>query len=165
MDLAQFNQEPVTEFLAHCVNIPRWAEAMAAARPFSSKQAVLAFAQQQVQSWTWQEVLNALNTHPKIGEKKAQHALTAQEKVFSEREQATAQSDPDTLAQILAANLSYQKRFGYIFLIKAAGLSSQQILNALNTRLQNDDKTEQQIVQQQLAAIALSRLEQELHHD
>lgn len=165
MHLEKFNHEPIAEFLAHCVNIPRWAEALAAARPFSSKQAILAFAQQQAQTWTWQEVLNALKTHPKIGEKKAQHVLTAQEKIFSEREQAAAHTDPDTLAKILAANLSYQQRFGYIFLIKAAGLSSQQILKALNTRLQHDDKTEQHIVKQQLAAIALLRLEQELHHD
>lgn len=165
MQLNQFNQTAVQEVLEHCVKVPRWANEILAARPFASKQALLDFAQQQANSWTWDEVLSALNTHPRIGEKKAQAHLSAKEQAFSEREQATAQADQTTLDLILQGNLAYEKRFGYIFLIKAAGLTSQEILERLQTRLNNPPQLEQQIVKQQLAEIALLRLQQELTDD
>ena len=52
---------------------------------------------------------------------------------------------------------------GFIFLIKAAGLSSNEILKKLNQRLQNNLAIEKVIVHEQLAAIALLRLSQEVH--
>lgn len=165
MQLSQFNQVALQEYLQHCVKIPRWAEEIAAARPFQSTQAVLDFARQQANTWTWQEILQALNTHPRIGEKKAQAALSAKEQEFSDREQASAQTDQQTLNAILEGNLAYEQRFGHIFLIKAAGLSSTEILTALQTRLNHDPATEQTIVKQQLLEIALLRLQQELSHD
>jgi 2-oxo-4-hydroxy-4-carboxy-5-ureidoimidazoline decarboxylase len=166
MQLSQFNQQPIQETLQHCVKIPRWATEIANARPFHSVQSILDFARQQANTWTWQEILAALNTHPRIGEKKAQAELSDKEQAFSQREQAAAQnSDQQTLDAILQGNLCYEQRFGYIFLIKAAGLSSQQILAALTTRLNNNEKTEQDIVKQQLIEIALLRLKQELEHD
>lgn len=51
--------------------------------------------------------------------------------------------------------MAYEEKFGFIFLIKAAGLSSDQMLSALNQRLSHDIDTEKQIVHEQLAAIAL----------
>ena len=165
MQLSQFNHQPIREQLEHCVKIPRWADEISAKRPFESRQAVLDFAEQQAKTWTWEEILHALNTHPRIGEKKAQASLSAKEQQFSAREQAQAQTDQATLDLILQGNLEYETRFGYIFLIKAAGLSSTEILAALHSRLKHDPITEQQMVKQQLMAIALLRLEQELEHD
>lgn len=165
MQLNQFNQQPIQEFLEHCVKIPRWADEISAARPFNAVADVLDFARQQANTWTWQEILQALNTHPRIGEKKAQAALSAKEQEFSAREQAAAQADQTTLDAILQGNIAYEERFGYIFLIKAAGLNSTEILAALQARLTNDASTEQHIVKQQLIEIALLRLQQELTHD
>ncbi len=169
MPLERFNHQDAAQlkqFLQHCVHIPRWAEEISAARPFTSATAVLAFAKQQAHTWTWDEVLGALNTHPRIGEKKAQAELSAQEQAFSAREQAAAHTHDHTLqAALYAGNVAYEQRFGYIFLIKAAGLTSHDILAALQRRLTHDPHTEQQIVKQQLIAIALLRLEQEFSHD
>lgn len=52
------------------------------------------------------------------------------------------------------------KNLVLFFLIKAAGLSSDDMLNALQQRLNHDLETEKNIVHQQLAAIALLRLSQ-----
>lgn len=49
-----------------------------------------------------------------------------------------------------------------LFLIKAAGLSSDEILKKLQERLQHDLAIEKVIVHQQLSAIALLRLSQEI---
>lgn len=169
MQLDQFNQSCPTQlkqFLTQCVNIPRWADELSAARPFSSVTTALDYAQQQSQTWLWSEIHTALNTHPRIGEKQAQHALSAQEQQFSQREQAHAQhADAELSHAIAQANAAYEQRFGYLFLIKASGLTADDILTALNYRLLNDVDTERRIVKQQLSEIALLRLTQELSHD
>jgi 2-oxo-4-hydroxy-4-carboxy-5-ureidoimidazoline decarboxylase len=45
-----------------------------------------------------------------------------------------------------------------VFLIRAAGRSSQEILASLRTRLENDVETEDEVVADQLRQIALVRL-------
>ena len=63
---------------------------------------------------------------------------------------------------LLKGNIAYEKKYGYIFLIKASGLSSENVLQALQYRLLNNPETEKRIVHHQLAEIALLRLKQEL---
>ena len=70
--------------------------------------------------------------------------------------------DEQTQQALLQGNLDYEQKFGFIFLIKAAGLSSDEILKKLHERLQNDLAIEKTIVHEQLAAIALLRLSQEI---
>lgn len=161
-----FNQDQsiqVTEFLKSCVNIPSWQKNILAKRPFSSKTALLAFAEQQAQTWLWTEVETALSQHPRIGEKPSNTQLSTLEQKHSNREQENISQDQITQAALLAGNLTYEEKFGFIFLIKAAGLSSEQVLEQLHSRLKNTPQVEQDIVKQQLILIALRRLDQGVH--
>lgn len=163
MQLADFNQEQsaqVTTFLQSCVNIESWVTQLQQQRPFSSKQALLNCAEQQAKTWQWAEIESALSKHPRIGEKPSTTHLSAQEQQHSNAEQANISQDQRTQAALLAGNIAYEEKFGFIFLIKAAGLSSEQVLEQLNIRLTHDTQTEQEIVKQQLALIALRRLDQ-----
>ena len=150
-------------FLKHCVQIPSWSTELAAKRPYASLEDVLSAANQQAATWSWDEIKTALDNHPRIGEKQAQAELSEIEKDFSHREQSGITADDDTQLALLKGNLAYEKKYGFIFLIKAAGLSSEDVLQALNYRLLNDPEIEKRIVHHQLAEIALSRLAQELH--
>lgn len=166
MLLSEFNQSDFTTIqtlLKQCVHIPRWGAEIAKQRPFSNMDILSNFAQQQAKSWQWEEILAALNTHPRIGEKSAQATLSEKEHTFSNREQANLAQDQATLDEIFKGNVAYEKKYGFIFLIKASGLNSEQILTALNYRLDNDLDTEKRIVHQQLLDIALLRLSQEVH--
>ncbi|MBD8010523.1 MULTISPECIES: 2-oxo-4-hydroxy-4-carboxy-5-ureidoimidazoline decarboxylase [Acinetobacter] len=166
MQLFEFNQastEDAMIFLKHCVQIPSWSTELVAKRPYASIEEVLTAANQQAATWRWDEIKAALDNHPRIGEKKAQAELSEIEKSFSNREQSGIAADDDTRLALLKGNLAYEKKYGFIFLIKAAGLSSEAVLHALTSRLQNDPEIEKCIVHQQLAEIALSRLAQELH--
>ncbi len=166
MQLFEFNQASTEEamiFLKHCVQIPSWSTELVAKRPYASLEEVLSAAQQQAATWNWDEIKAALDNHPRIGEKKAQAELSEIEKSFSNREQSGIAADDDTRLALLKGNLAYEKKYGFIFLIKAAGLSSEDVLHALTSRLLNDPEIEKCIVHQQLAEIALSRLAQELH--
>ena len=163
MLISDFNQgssSEISTLLNHCVHIPRWSLDLLQHRPFSTTDELFQVAEKYAQSWNWDEILAALNTHPRIGEKKAKTALSEQEQLFSDREQATLNADQETLDAIYQGNLAYEKKYGFIFLIKASGLNSQQILTALNYRLKNDPDIEKRIVHQQLLEIALLRLKQ-----
>lgn len=166
MQLFEFNQASTEEamiFLKHCVQIPSWSTELVAKRPYAALEEVLSAAQQQAATWNWDEIKAALDNHPRIGEKKAQAELSEIEKDFSHHEQSGIAADDDTRLALLKGNLAYEKKYGFIFLIKAAGLSSEDVLHALISRLLNDPEIEKCIVHQQLAEIALSRLAQELH--
>ena len=166
MQLFEFNQastEDAMIFLKHCVQIPSWSSELVAKRPYASIEEVLSAAKQQAATWSWDEIKAALDNHPRIGEKKAQAELSKIEKDFSHHEQSGIAADDDTRLALLKGNLVYEKKYGFIFLIKAAGLSSEAVLHALNYRLLNDPEIEKRIVHHQLAEIALSRLAQELH--
>lgn len=168
MLLSEFNQaspSSIKECLLHCVHIERWANEIIMHRPFVSIEALISFANLQAKTWSWEEILLALNTHPRIGEKKAQQQLSEKEITFSDHEQSMVSQDQEILDEILKANIAYEKRFGYIFLIKATGLNSEEILTALNYRLLNDSEMEKRIVHQQLLDIALLRLVQEIQSD
>nr|WP_153567417.1 2-oxo-4-hydroxy-4-carboxy-5-ureidoimidazoline decarboxylase [Acinetobacter pittii] len=163
--LAEFNQAPPEQLktlLKNCVHIQAWAEKIISNRPYSTKASLLEYAEQLSQMWSWQEILAALATHPKIGERQAKKQLNAKEQDFSNQEQAGISLDEQTQQALLQGNLDYEQKFGFIFLIKAAGLSSDEILKKLHERLQNDLAIEKTIVHEQLAAIALLRLSQEI---
>ena len=165
MQLSEFNQSQngeVNELLKHCVHIERWGHELIQQRPFASTELLFQTARLQANTWTWDEILAALNTHPRIGEKKAQAALSAKEQVFSDREQAAVTQDLTIQQALYEGNVAYEQKFGFIFLIKASGLHSQEILTALHSRLNNDLESEKHIVHQQLLEIAQLRLTQEI---
>ncbi|MBK0063536.1 2-oxo-4-hydroxy-4-carboxy-5-ureidoimidazoline decarboxylase [Acinetobacter sp. S54] len=160
---SEFNHtatQHITPFLSACVHIPSWVDHLSQQRPYASAQALLDAASQQSQNWTWTEIETALSTHPRIGEKKAKVELTEREAQFSDQEQSGVKQDAQTQQALFEGNVAYEQKFGFIFLIKAAGLSSEQILSSLQQRLQHDLETEKKIVHEQLAAIALLRLSQ-----
>ncbi|WP_171478586.1 2-oxo-4-hydroxy-4-carboxy-5-ureidoimidazoline decarboxylase [Acinetobacter ihumii] len=163
MRFSEFNQasiNQVTPLLSACVHIPSWVNSLSEQRPYTSTQALLDAASQQSQTWTWSEIETALATHPRIGEKKAKVELSEREAQFSDHEQSGVKQDEQTQRALYEGNVAYEQKFGFIFLIKAAGLTSEQILTTLQQRLNHDIETEKKIVHEQLAAIALLRLRQ-----
>jgi 2-oxo-4-hydroxy-4-carboxy-5-ureidoimidazoline decarboxylase len=165
VQLSNFNAatiQEVQQLLMQMVHIPDWAVQLQQLRPFASKEQLLQQAEQLADTWTWPQIAAALATHPRIGEKQAQAQLSAKEQDFSAAEQAAIAQDQSTQAALLAGNLAYEAQFDFIFLIRAAGRSSDEILAALEQRLHHDLATEQQVVHQQLKEIALLRLAQEI---
>ena len=149
--------EEVRALLRGCLDVPRWAEEVAAGRPYGERDALLASADLAARSLSPAEVDQALAGHPRIGERPgAGHNVEA-----SRREQAGV--DPtagDTAARLAAGNADYEERFGHVFLIRAAGRSAEEILGELDRRLANDPETERAEVADNLRQIALLRLRQ-----
>ncbi len=156
MEMAQFNAlagpEAERELLACCA-APEWARKVAAGRPYRDPEALLDAASAVLARLSWDEVSAALSAHPRIGER-ARGA--SREAAWSRQEQAGA-GDVDP-AELIAANLAYEERFGQVFLICATGLSGAEMLAAARARLEHGEETERTVVRAELDKIVQLRL-------
>jgi 2-oxo-4-hydroxy-4-carboxy-5-ureidoimidazoline decarboxylase len=158
--ISRFNALDVQEartVLESCLAVSRWVEEVLAGRPYAASQVLLDRAAVIVQTLTAAEVDAALARHPRIGEQPG----VGHDAEFSMREQAGVDGSDDATVQALrAANADYERRFDRVFLIRAAGRTSGEVLSELRRRVQNSDEVETAEVVTQLGEIAVRRLEQ-----
>ena len=140
------------------VNIPAWAKMVSDGRPYSSVEDVLRCAEAACENWQPEDIAQALSAHPRIGERARGSGKEAQ---LSHDEQATLNiSQQGVIDALHAGNLRYEQRFGRVFLIRAKGRSSEEILHHLQRRLLNSPAIEDQETAQQLQEITLLRLKE-----
>ena len=159
MRIDEFNALPgddAAAALRACVGIDSWVHVLAVGRPYDDAAALIATARAQAATWTPAEVEAALADHPRIGERPTAAGAAA---AHSQREQGGVDPDDAELAERLrAGNVAYEARFGRIFLVRAKGLTGEELLALLEERLGNDPDTELAVTKQQLGEIALLRL-------
>ena len=132
---------------------------MVAARPFSSLDELTTEADRIWWSLDSEDWLEAFHSHPKIGEKKAEAEVAAEAQRWSEDEQSGIQKSAGrTLDELAHLNNEYEKRFGYIFIVCASGKSSEEMLNILRARFENDEEAELRIAAAEQAKITRLRL-------
>jgi 2-oxo-4-hydroxy-4-carboxy-5-ureidoimidazoline decarboxylase len=159
MKLAEFNEADradASAALRPCIDIQRWVDQIADARPFASGEALLGFARRAAAPFT-AEVETAMAHHPRIGERPT--AATAEASMSRSEQSGVDPADTAVTEALAAGNRAYEEKFGRVFLIRAAGRTAPEILAALNERLANTPDQEDVIVAQQLREIALLRLE------
>jgi len=148
--LASFNaapeQEAVSAMLACCAS-RRFAAAMAAGRPYATQATALDAVASVFQTLTWPDVLEAMDGHPRIGDRASGQSAAEQSGVAD-----------DSRAALAAGNAAYEERFGHVFLICATGLSGVQMLAALEQRLHNDKMSERLVATQELRKITALRV-------
>jgi OHCU decarboxylase len=133
---------------------------MAARRPFASRAALFAAADELCAGLEREDWLEAFGRHPPIGEKRAAAETSATERRWSEQEQsAAARAAAETLTALAEANRAYRERYGYLFIVCAAGKSAEEMLALLRQRLQNDPGTELGVAAEEQRRIARLRLE------
>ena len=159
--LARLNALPRAEAEAElraCCGSNAWARAMAASRPFASRDEL--FEDADATWWAVSEAdwLEAFRAHPRIGERK-QSGVGAHA-TWSEQEQAGVRgADTDVLKRLAKLNREYEERFGHVFLICATGRSAQEMLAALEARLGNDPDTELRVAAEEQRRITRLRLD------
>jgi 2-oxo-4-hydroxy-4-carboxy-5-ureidoimidazoline decarboxylase len=160
MQLEQFNAAPRPDAVAAlrpCLDIQRWIDELADARPYSDLESLLDAGRRAADPFTPTEVAAALAHHPRIGERAPG---TGTEARLAQAEQAGLGEADAALAEALAdGNRAYEEKLGQVFLIRAAGRSRADILASLNARLAHTPEQEQPIIGQQLREIAVLRLE------
>ncbi|GAA3690922.1 2-oxo-4-hydroxy-4-carboxy-5-ureidoimidazoline decarboxylase [Nonomuraea antimicrobica] len=154
--LLVFNARPPAEAeagLLACCASPAFAARVAARRPYGDLDGLLAAAEAAVRALGWDDVLEALSAHPRIGERADGGGRTA---AWSRQEQSGVE---DGLRAALAeGNRAYEERFGHVYLVCATGLTGSQMLARLRERLGNEGEREREVVRAELAAITRLRL-------
>ncbi|MFL6113191.1 MAG: 2-oxo-4-hydroxy-4-carboxy-5-ureidoimidazoline decarboxylase [Catenulispora sp.] len=146
--------------LAACCASSRWVAALTAGRPFGTVAELYSAAAVVLTMMDWPDVLEALAAHPRIGSPATGTGLEA---AWSRLEQAGAHGAPVSTAEALAvANAAYEAKFGFVFLIRAAGRSADEMLASALDRLDHDESTEQPVVRAELAQIVRLRLDRML---
>ncbi|HKP08758.1 MAG TPA: 2-oxo-4-hydroxy-4-carboxy-5-ureidoimidazoline decarboxylase [Microbacterium sp.] len=160
MELDAFNRldaDAARAVVRPCVDIDRWVDAVVAGRPYATRAALLDTARTSAAPWTPAEIDGALAHHPRIGERPSGGGAAAS---LSRSEQEGIGMPPaDVVAALAAGNRAYEEKFSRVFLIRAAGRSADEILDALNERLAHTEEEEIPVVAEQLRQIAIRRLE------
>lgn len=151
--------EQAAEMFRSCCGSPRWVAAMVARRPFGTRDAVLSTAAvlwRALSPADWQE---AFRHHPRIGEHRAAAERPKRARAWSIDEQAGVRhTDASALQALATVNQEYEQRFGWIYIVNAAGLSADQLLLLARQRLMNSPETELHIAAGEHAQIMLNRL-------
>ncbi len=160
MQLAEFNASDRVDAracLEPCLGVERWVREVEAGRPYADLAALLDQGRASAENLTDDELAAALRRHPRLGERLDGGDAEA---AYSDSEQGGLDSGDDTARLLSDANERYEQRFDRVFLIRAAGRGSAEILAELERRLINDDEAERREVVAELRQIALLRLEQ-----
>ncbi|HMG53687.1 MAG TPA: 2-oxo-4-hydroxy-4-carboxy-5-ureidoimidazoline decarboxylase, partial [Kofleriaceae bacterium] len=133
--LAALPADEARAALRRCCGAARWADAMAAARPFEDVPALLRIAERTW--WALDEAAHreAFAAHPRIGETGARATPAAGDAAWSAGEQrAAATAGDQVLAELAEANRAYLERHGTGFIVCATGRSAEAMLAELRDR-------------------------------
>jgi 2-oxo-4-hydroxy-4-carboxy-5-ureidoimidazoline decarboxylase len=129
-----------------CCASRAFASAMVAGRPYASLEMLDAAIASAFASLTWDDVLEAMAGHPRIGDRVTGTSAAEQSGVTDA-----------SRAALVAGNVAYEDRFGHVFLICASGLDGEQMLASLRERLTHDPGTERAVVTRELMKITVLR--------
>ncbi len=191
MRLEQLNAldpESASHALNRCCRSARWVDMMVRARPFPSAEAMAECADAIWASLDAADWLEAFAAHPRIGESRGAAASKlgvgglsesasrgsggsggssgggdlSGSATWEEQEQAGARwAAHDARERLAEGNRQYEARFGYIFIVCAAGKTVGNMLEILEGRLENHPRKELQVAaeeQRQITRLRLGKL-------
>jgi 2-oxo-4-hydroxy-4-carboxy-5-ureidoimidazoline decarboxylase len=141
-----------------CCGSKRWAHAMVALRPIDS---VEKLSQEADRAWSTMEEpdwMEAFACHPRIGERKAAHAVAKAAAWSAQEQSSTTQAAERVMAELAAGNALYEERYGFTYIVCATGRSAEEMLAILNKRLASSRDAELREASEQQRQITQIRL-------
>jgi len=152
--LDDFNAAPAAELrgrLRTCCTAGAWIEAILGGRPYSGETALEKASDIATALLGAAGLDQALAGHPRIGERPSSE--------WSRKEQSGMDGAGDEIkAAIAAANAAYERRFGRVYLVCAAGRGPGELLALCQARLGNSPEIETRAALAELAKINRLRL-------
>ena len=147
-------------FFNRCCSCKTWVHRMVSGRPYDSRGALFKAADEHWQRLGETDYLQAMAGHPMIGDVRSLEKHHAGSRALSVAEQSGVQvADRETLAALLAANVEYRDRFGFVFIVCATGKMAAEMLALLQARLGNTREEEIRNAGSELRKITRLRLE------
>lgn len=160
--LDALSPEDAKRELLRCCGSTRWAERMAAARPFGTEQRLFALAEETWRGLSSEDWLEAFSHHPRIGDRQGLAGHSASTRAWAQGEQAgAAAAESSVLAALAEGNREYEARFGHVYLVCATGKSAEEMLALLRTRMGHAPEAELRVAageQEKITRLRLERL-------
>jgi len=145
--------------LRKCCGATKWIQSMIGMRPYTSRNDLQNKADISWSSCVFEDVMEAFNHHPKIGDKENMAKNFSSTKEWAGDEQRGVDTASDQiLERLLIVNEEYVIKYGYIFIVYATGKSAVQMLDLLESRLHNDADAELKIAKGEQHKITKLRL-------
>jgi OHCU decarboxylase len=122
--------------LTACCAARHWQELMRRGLPYPSTEALLAASDDAFDALEHSDWLQAFAAHSAIG------APRPGDRTGTAEQAGMAGADAALRIDLAAANVDYQERFGFVFLIRARGRSAQELLEQLRLRIDNPPEVE-----------------------
>ena len=141
-----------------CCCAREWASAMVALRPIENVLELSEAADRVWATMTETDWLEAFACHPRIGERKAAQA-TAKSAAWSGQEQSSVvTAESPVLEELAEANVEYEEKFGFTYIVCATGRTADEMLSILKRRMVNDRASELREAAEQQRQITQIRL-------
>lgn len=134
--MSNLKNSPTAATIAACCGSRHWQELMQAGLPYDSADALLTASEQALDALCRGDWLEAFAAHSAIGAPRPGDRTGASEQA------GMAGADAELRTALAAANLDYQERFGFVFLIRARGRSAAELLEQLRLRIDNPAEVE-----------------------
>jgi 2-oxo-4-hydroxy-4-carboxy-5-ureidoimidazoline decarboxylase len=158
-DIDAASPEDAEDLLRRACGSSSWVDRMMLRRPFGSNEVLHRAAREEWFALTEDDWLEAFWHHPRIGDRASLEARFPKTHDLSEKEQAgVATARAEVLDALEQENAVYYDRFGFIFIVCAAGKSAEEMLRLLRDRLSNDRASELRIAAEEQAKITALRL-------
>ena len=151
-----FDDATLRERLQAALGVRRWVDEVAAGAPFGSVDELVRRGDAAAAQLSDAELDEAVAHHPRIGERASGDGTA--ERLSAEEQGGLQRSSEGADAEIARGNAVYEQRFGRVFLVRAAGRSTDEIAAELQRRLKNAPEAEAQESKEQLRQIAVLRL-------
>ena len=154
------NIEKKRKILEQCCGSSAWVEKMLTIPPAEDLIDLFEDAEEKWYECKEEDWREAFSHHPKIGDLNSTKEKFASTADFAAGEQSSVGDASEKVLQLLAeANAAYEKKFGYIFIVSAAGKSAEEMLGMLTARFNNKPEEEIKIAMEEQNKITRLRLE------
>lgn len=161
--LGEMNALPVEKFVALLGGVfersPWVAERAAKARPFRSRAELLDEMRAVVQRASADEQLALIRAHPQLGARGRSREQFTEASAKEQRRAGLDACTDEEFARLLQLNAAYVEKFSFPFILAVRGHTPKSILGALQSRLDNDARSERQTALSEIGLIGGYRLE------
>ena len=160
-ELNSLQEEDCRKALFSCCGSGKWVEKMLSFRPFLDKEDLQDKAGTLFRSCNHEDWREAFSHHARLGQrKKTGKAETKDLSKWEKQEQSgTAMANDVLLIELEEANIEYENKFGFLFLLCATGKSAVEMLESIYERLPNEFNIEMDIAMEEQNKITKLRLE------
>jgi len=153
-------EDEARALLLRCCGSAKWVDKMMELRPFGTEDGLTEAAGREWYFLDKEDWPEAFAKHPPVGSDLEE--LTKSEPEVAElvqSEQEVLAAAPEELRQgLVEGNAKYDEKFDWIYVVRVVAKEADEILDDLNTRLDNDPDSELQIAAEQQAEITHLRL-------